>query len=117
MPTQISSATPTLANGTQLTLIAFIRAKPGLGDELGRRLGTLVEPARADPGNINYDLHRSNDDADVWVLYENWKAASDLAAHFELPYMKAFVAALPEVLKGEMDLRRCAMVSTVATKA
>lgn len=117
MTTQISYAMPTSANGTQLTLIAFIRARPGLGDELGRRLGTLVEPARAESGNINYDLHRSKDDADVWVLYENWKAPSDLAAHFELPYMKAFVAALPEVLQGEMDLRRCAMVSTVATKA
>lgn len=41
-------------------------------------------------------------------------ATSDLAAHFELPYMKEFVAALPEMLEGEMDLRRCAMVSKVA---
>ncbi|WP_051556755.1 putative quinol monooxygenase [Pseudomonas sp. CHM02] len=116
MTTQTSAVTPTPVNDTQLTLIAFIRAKPGLGDELGRRLATLVEPARAEPGNINYDLHRSNDDADVWVLYENWKAPSDLAAHFELPYMKAFVAALPDVLEGEMDLRRCSMVSKVARK-
>lgn len=114
MTTQIFAAAPTSASGTQLTLIAFIRAKPGLSDELGRRLGTLVRPARAEPGNINYDLHRSNDDANVWVLYENWKAPSDLAAHFELPYMKAFVAVLPEVLEGEMDLRRCAMVSASA---
>jgi len=115
--TQSSSGVPTPSNGTQLTLIAFIRAKKGMGDELGRRLWTLVEPARAEPGNINYDLHRSNEDPDVWVLYENWKDASDLTAHFELAYMKAFVAALPEVLEGEMDLRRCAMVTTVASKA
>ncbi|MDF3811210.1 MULTISPECIES: putative quinol monooxygenase [Rhodopseudomonas] len=116
MTTQSSSSVPTPSNGTQLTLIAFIRAKKGMGDELGRRLWTLVEPARAEPGNINYDLHRSNEDPDVWVLYENWKDASDLTAHFELPYMKAFVAALPEVLEGEMDLRRSAMVTTVAVK-
>jgi quinol monooxygenase YgiN len=38
------------------------------------------------------------------MFYENWKAPSDLAAHFELPYMKAFLAVLPEVLEGEMDL-------------
>lgn len=117
MTAQSSSAAPAPSNGMQLTLVAFIRAKAGRGDELGRRLWTLVEPARAEPGNINYDLHRSNDDPDVWVLYENWKAPSDLTAHFELPYMKEFVAALPEVLEGEMDLRRCAMVTTVATKA
>jgi quinol monooxygenase YgiN len=34
-------------------------------------------------------------------LYENWKAPYDLAAHFELPYMKAFPAVLPEVLESE----------------
>lgn len=116
MTAQANSVVPSPSNGTQLTLIAFIRAKKGMGDELGRRLWTLVEPARAEPGNINYDLHRSNEDPDVWVLYENWKNASDLTAHFELPYMKAFVATLPEVLEGEMDLRRSAMVTTVAAK-
>ncbi|WP_277991599.1 putative quinol monooxygenase [Trinickia acidisoli] len=110
-----SNATPA-ANGTQLTIIAFLRAKPGLSDELGRRLASLVEPARAEPGNINYDLHRSNDDPNVWVLYENWKAPSDLEAHFEQPYMKAFVATLSEVREGESDLRRCAMVTKVASK-
>jgi quinol monooxygenase YgiN len=114
MATSSTATVPTASYGTQLTLVAFVRAKKGMGDELGRRLAGLVEPARAEPGNINYDLHRSNEDPDVWVLYENWKAPSDLAAHFELPYMKAFVATLPEVLEGEMDLRRCTMVSKVA---
>ena len=68
-------------NGTQLSLVAIIRAKRGLGDELGR---PLVAAARAEPGNINYDLHRSNDDPDVWILYENWKACSDLAFRIAL---------------------------------
>jgi hypothetical protein len=53
------------------------------GRRTGARLATLVAPAGAEPGNINYDLHRSNDDPDVWILYENWKAPSDLATHFE----------------------------------
>jgi quinol monooxygenase YgiN len=117
MPAQHFSATPIPVNGTQLSLVAFLRAKPGLGDELGRRLGELVEPARAEPGNTNYDLHRLNDDPDVWVIYENWKTPSDLETHFGLPYMQAFVATLPEVLQGEMDLRRCTMVTKVAAKA
>lgn len=111
------AATPTPAYGKQLTLIAFIRAKKGMSDELGRRLATLVEPSRAEPGNVNYDLHRSDEDPDTWVLYENWKEAADLTAHFELPYLKAFLATLPEILEGEMDLRRCSMVTTVAAKA
>src|SRR5215469_12370594 len=54
----------------------------------GRRTGASScdssRPRACRPGNINYDLHRSNDDPDVWILYENWKAPSDLAAHFEI---------------------------------
>ncbi|MBG0511619.1 antibiotic biosynthesis monooxygenase [Agrobacterium sp. MOPV5] len=117
MTAQSVAPLPTPSYGEQLTLIAFIRAKKGMGDELGRRLGTLVEPARAEAGNVNYDLHRSNEDPDVWVLYENWKQASDLDAHFEYQYMKDFLAVLPEVLDGDMDLRRCAMVTPIAAKA
>jgi quinol monooxygenase YgiN len=102
------------ATTTQLTLVAFLRAKPDQGDELGRRLMTLVDRARAEAGNINYDIHRSNEDPDVWMLYENWKAAGDLEAHFALPYMKEFVSTLGEVLEGDMDLRRFSMTTKVA---
>jgi len=105
------SVTPTAVYGLQLTVIAIIRAKRGLGDELGRHLGTLVEPSRAESGNVNYDLHRSNDDPDVWIIYENWKTPTDLTVHFEYPYLKALVAKLPDLLEGEMELLRCSMVS------
>ncbi|AZO20567.1 antibiotic biosynthesis monooxygenase [Mesorhizobium sp. M1E.F.Ca.ET.045.02.1.1] len=98
----------------QLTLVAFLRAKTGQGAELGRRLHGLYEQARAEEGNINYDLHVSNEDPDVWMLYENWRHASDLEDHFRLPYMQAFVATLCEVLEGDMDLRRFSMKTPFA---
>lgn len=114
--TQSIAQFPSSTSG-QLTLIATLRAKKNMGEELGRRLLALVEPSRAEPGNINYDLHRAIDDPDTWVLYENWKHTSDLTAHFEYPYMKAFAATISEVLEGDMDLRRCTMVTTLAPRA
>jgi quinol monooxygenase YgiN len=95
----------------QLTLVTFVRAKPSLGEELGRRLQALVEPARTEAGNINYDLHQSNEDPDLWMLYENWFDASDLTAHFELPYTKDLVSKIGDLLAGDMDLRRFSMKS------
>ena len=74
------------------------------GDE-GTSTCPLSRPARVEPGNISYDLDRSNDDPDVCILYEYWKARPDLVAHFELPHIKAFPKVLPEVLESEMDLR------------
>jgi quinol monooxygenase YgiN len=94
---------------SKLTLVASLRATPGQSEELGRRLNALVEPTRAEAGCINYDLHRSNEDRAVWMLYENWRSAADLNAHFETPYLKE--ARLAEVVEGDMDLRRLTMTT------
>ncbi|MGC3991652.1 MAG: antibiotic biosynthesis monooxygenase family protein [Chthoniobacteraceae bacterium] len=112
MTTTASTTTPTSDNGKQLTLLAFITAKAGQSDELGRRLSALVDPTRAEPGCINYDLHRSNDDPSVWVIYENWRTPADLDYHFQTEHFLNFKASSHEVLGDEMDLWRCSMTST-----
>ncbi|WP_248313259.1 putative quinol monooxygenase [Bosea sp. F3-2] len=99
---------------SQVTNIAFIRARSGRSEELGRRLLDLVVPSRQEPGCINYDVHRSDIDADLWCVYENWRSADDLAAHFDLPHMRAFVADVPELVDGDLDLRRFLMMSEPA---
>ena len=85
---------------TQLTNIAFIRAQKGRGSELGNQLLKLVAPSRAEPGCIGYIVHRSNDDPDMWCVYENWRSADDLTAHFGLP-----------LVEGNLDLRSFTMVA------
>lgn len=117
MTAKTSPAAPTSNNGAQLTLIAIIRAKAGQSDELGRRLSTLVAPTRAEPGCVNYDLHRSNDDPSVWIIYENWRTPADLDYHFRTEHFLKFKASSHEVLGGDMDLRRCSMTSTAAAQS
>ncbi|MDX2266219.1 MAG: putative quinol monooxygenase [Hyphomicrobiales bacterium] len=94
-----------------LTLVAIITAKPGQEEELGRRLSALVAPTRLEPGCLNYDLHRSSDDPAVFMLYENWRSKADLDAHFEMPYLKDFLARMDEVLATDMDIRFFARMS------
>lgn len=96
----------------QLTVVAFLRAKEGKSEELGRRLSAVVEPTRREPGNLNYDLHRSCDDPNLWVLYENWASAAALDAHFETPYLKDLFGRLSEVTDGPPDIRRLSMTTT-----
>jgi quinol monooxygenase YgiN len=54
----------------QVTVVAFLPAKPGRSDELDRRLLNVYEQARVEDGNINYDLHQPTEDPPVWILYE-----------------------------------------------
>jgi quinol monooxygenase YgiN len=100
---------------TQLTNVVFIQAKPGMGEALGTRLLALVEPARAEPGCINYDLHRSNDRPDLWLVYENWRDAEDLVSHMRMPYMEALLRDLPALVQGEVVLQPFTMVSAFAS--
>jgi NAD(P)-dependent dehydrogenase (short-subunit alcohol dehydrogenase family) len=74
----------------------------------------VVAPSRQEAGCINYDLRRSDADPDIWCVYENWRSADDLATHFTLPHMQAFIAAVPTLVEGELDLRRFSMISLPA---
>jgi quinol monooxygenase YgiN len=85
-----------------------------VSEQLGRRLLALVAPSRHEAGCINYDLHRSDTDPDICCVYENWRSAHDLAMHFARPHMQAFIAVVPTVVEGELDLRRFSMVSQPA---
>ncbi|MFD1560133.1 putative quinol monooxygenase [Paraburkholderia silviterrae] len=95
----------------QVTNIAFIRARVGHSEQFGSALNGLVEPSRREPGCINYDVHRSTTDKDVWCVYENWRSAADLQEHFGLPHMRAFVEMLPDLVEGGLDLHAFEMTS------
>lgn len=96
---------------SQLTLVVYSRAKPGMEEELGKRLLTLVEPSRAEEGCISYDIHQSNDDPAVWMAYENWRSEDDLALHFTMPYLRAFADRKDEVLAEPLDIRKFSLKS------
>ena len=98
----------------QLSLVAFLYAHPGKEEELGGRLRALVDISRAEPGCTNYDVHQSDEDPTVFVMYENWTDRSELDKHFEMPYMQEMVAALPELLRAPLGMHYLTMLSTPA---
>jgi quinol monooxygenase YgiN len=99
---------------TQLTNLAFFRARPGQTLSLGLALSALVEPTRGESECRNYDLHQSRDDADVWFVYENWRSAQGLDAHMRSTHLQAFLKIAPNLIAGDIDLRQFLMISTRA---
>jgi quinol monooxygenase YgiN len=95
----------------QITLIATLKAKPGRSEELAGRLSALVEPTRAEAGCINYDLHQSTEDQDVWMFYENWQSKADLDAHVQTPYLQALIKDIPELTVDGLELQYFSMAS------
>ncbi|MBW8748011.1 MAG: antibiotic biosynthesis monooxygenase [Acidobacteria bacterium] len=89
----------------QLTIIATLVAKPGKSESLGQALLALVPPSRAEEGCINYDLHQSLDDANTWVVYENWVSKAALEYHFTTPHFQAFSQQLGDLTDGSVGLQ------------
>lgn len=90
---------------TVLTHAAFMKAKPGQGEELGRALLALVAPTRTEPGCLRYEIHRALDDPATWSVYEDWRSRADFDAHMATSYVGAFMARVPDLCDGPVEIR------------
>ncbi len=93
-----------------LSIFARLKARPGQAEALEIALRSLVAPTRAEPGSLDYRLHRAVDSPDTWLLYERWASRADFDAHFERPHMKAIRARVPELVDGEVEMTFAAML-------
>ena len=91
-------------------VVAHLRAQEGRAAELGDVLEGLIEPTRAEPGNISYELLASLDDDRDFTFVEEYQDGDSLDAHFRTPHVEAALARMPELLEGELDLRTYRLV-------
>jgi quinol monooxygenase YgiN len=88
-----------------LRVIAHLRAQEGKGAELGEALKGLIDPTRAEPGNVSYELLASLDDEMDYAFVEEYQDGDALDAHMNTPHVQAAMAAMPELVDGDLDLR------------
>ena len=98
----------------KVTVLATIKAKPGLEEQVRDAVMALVPPTRKESGCINYDLHQSTDDKSLFMLYENWVTKKDLDEHLQMPYLQDFLGKADEILAEPVDIKLWEMVSEVA---
>jgi len=55
------------------TLIAYLYAKPEKRDELLKILHGFVKPTRDELGCVDYHLHVSDEDPNLFIFHENWR--------------------------------------------
>ena len=93
------------------TLIAFLKGKPEKREELLSVLRGFVNPTRAEAGCVEYHLHISDNDPNLFFFYENWRTRKDLDEHLEMPYLKSFFERRMDLLEKEIDLQFMTMDS------
>ncbi|EZH82351.1 antibiotic biosynthesis monooxygenase [Ectopseudomonas composti] len=87
-----------------LVSLAVLKAKPGKQQELKEGLLSLIEPTRAEPGNLDYVLFEMRDEPGTFYMREAFKDQAALDAHFTTPYFQAFAATADELLSEPLQL-------------
>jgi quinol monooxygenase YgiN len=79
-------------------LTVILKAKEELTNEVKNQLFQLVELSRKEKGCLQYDLHQSTTESNVFVLHEVWENQEILNLHNSQDYLKNFFALAPSLL-------------------
>jgi len=76
-----------------LTIVARVRAKPGMEELMIAEQIRLVAATKSSPGCLRYELHRSSRDVAEVMFVEEWQTRELWQAHMESQHMTEFRAA------------------------
>ena len=89
-----------------ITVVARIKAKPGLEDTVRQELLKLLGPTRSEKGCINYDMHQCCEDASLFLFHENWSSDEDLRVHLAAPHIKSWFEKSKTLLAEPVEVTR-----------
>ena len=85
-------------NAKSLTVVAQVKAKPGMENAVQQELLSLVAPSRKDAGCLNYDLHQARDNPALFMFHENWASKAHLEAHLQKPDLQAVLGRVGQMV-------------------
>lgn len=82
---------------SRVKTIAMLTARPGKADALRDLLEQLVEPSRAEPGSLRYDLWADPDRPSRFVLDELYVDHAAVEAHHATPHFQNYLARISDL--------------------
>ena len=73
-------------------VVARWTAKPGQEGAVAEALARMIEPTRAEPGNLLYEVNRDPERPGAFLLYEQYVDAQAYAAHGASPHFQEHAA-------------------------
>jgi quinol monooxygenase YgiN len=86
-------------------VVADVRAKPGMEDELRDATLPLVARVRNEPNNRLYFLHEDREAPGYFIFYEIFTTRADFEAHNETPHVQGWFAQLSDLAEGGVTVR------------
>lgn len=84
--------------------IAILKAKDGKREKLRDSLLKLIEPTRAEAGNLDYTLFELTEKPGTFYMREAFVDQGALDLHFETPHFRAFAAIAQDLMAEPLEL-------------
>jgi quinol monooxygenase YgiN len=80
-------------------------AKPGEEEAVAAAIDALIEPSRAEPGNLMYEAHRDPSDPRIFLIYERYVDEDGFRAHGESAHFQrlGYGDAIPRLEARELS--------------
>jgi quinol monooxygenase YgiN len=78
-------------------IVAVLTARTDTTDRLRALLDGMLEPSRAEPGNLRYDLWQDQSDPNRFVLDELYADANAVAAHRATSHFQNYLAHIEDL--------------------
>ena len=86
-------------------------ARPETADEMRRILLGLIEPSRAEPGCLKYELLQNADDPTDFTFVETFASDEALMLHAAAPYIAGLAPRLKELVARPSEVSRYRAIS------
>ncbi|MFQ5789184.1 MAG: putative quinol monooxygenase [Acidobacteriota bacterium] len=97
--------------GKTLHVVARMVARSGKEAALKETLTQLIEPTRAEPGCVRYELYQGEESPGEFLFVEEYKDEAAFDAHLASPHVRKALAGTASLLESEPDIRRYRRVS------
>lgn len=77
---------------SNVKIVAILTARPGKAEALRALLDSMLEPSRAEAGNLRYDLWVDQADPNRFVLDELYRDNAAIAAHRASPHFQGYLS-------------------------
>src|SRR5581483_1511782 len=77
-----------MAADPEIVVVAHFTAHSGKEGELSESLQSLVEPTRAEPGCVRYELNQELEDPRCFTFTEKFRNRESLEQHRGMPHLK-----------------------------
>ncbi|MCA1956634.1 putative quinol monooxygenase [Zymomonas sp.] len=85
---------------TAIDIVASVQAKAGHEAEVEKIIKAAVPPARAEEGNIKYDVHKDLQRKGHFVFIERWADNAAIGKHGGTPHFQKLVKDLQPISEG-----------------